>query len=153
MIETKIWKVLAQPKALPSAGILSEGGLMAVAGPLGIAAAAALGAFYIGGAIADWIAPYCPCSHPVREEHAGIPLCYKGTCEQEFGTGYVTSGWGCGIGCKDTWGDCYYDNGTWCANKGSFSCWSSAPSHSLNYHVRSAVPVLINDPKCSATTK
>ena len=143
MVETEV--------ALGGAGILAEGGIMAVAGPVGLAVAAALGAFYAGGAIANWIAPYCPCSHPVREEHVGIPLCYKGTCEQEFGKGYVKSGWGCGIGCKDTWGDCYYDNGTWCANSGWFKCWGNKPSHSLNYHVRSAVPVIITDPKCSST--
>lgn len=101
--------------------------------------------------LVNLIGRYCPCDHPKREVHFDIPICYKGTCEQEFGEDMGDSTLGlCAKKCGKIYGPCYYNNGTWCANNilksGCFTQpWSQGGN---NLKSRSTTIVQASKPDC-----
>ena len=162
-IMTTIWKSLGGEYAeqFVAAGMESTAELLGVevttlSSTLTTAASGAglvLVLFQLGTTLADIIGKYCPCDHPKRETHGGIPICYKGTCEEEFGENMHINGidpGACALNCHDTYGKCYYNNGSWCANTGAVwnGCWGKSPARANNRSQRDTRPIQALKPNC-----
>jgi len=114
--------------------------------------------FTIGATLADLFGKYCPCDHPVREIHATLPICYKGTCQEEFGPLYVPNtasldfNSSCTIDCPKTYGDCYYSNGFNCISYNILKpteCISEAGIYDNKRQERSTSPIQANASQCT----
>jgi len=102
--------------AVVGAGMLAVGSTAAAG--IGTTALAASGVGLVAGAVVGGsIAAaknciYCPTSHPKKEG----AICYKGTCETEYGSSYIKSGLGCAKKCKKGYTDMgltCYDPPSW----------------------------------------
>ena len=105
------------------------------------------------------IAPYCPCDYPKKENHFTLPICYSGSCAQEFpdfkNVSDAEADLGlCAYDCGKEYGDCYYSNGTWCANQILQSgCITQAWTNNLNLTQRKTHVVVTDDPVCTWDSK
>jgi hypothetical protein len=104
----------------------------------------------IGGLIAQFVGKECNCDHPFYYVNPlDVPYCMVGSCQQEFGSNYRrNSNITCGVDCGETYGNCYYSNGSWCANKGTPSCWRKPPSKDLKLKTRNTSVVSKNKSTC-----
>jgi hypothetical protein len=57
----------------------------------------------------------------------------------------------CAVNCREKYGKCYYNNGSWCANTGAFwdGCWEKSPGHDNGRHQRSTSPIQALKPHCN----
>ena len=115
-------------------------------GEVAMAAQAAQLAMELGGAIANKIAKYCPCDHPKREDHAGMPICYKGACEEEFGAHSAPAEFGTCHTCTDA--HPHHINGLCYSKKYSKLKAGFHKAVSSKIHTRSTKPVVIKKPTC-----
>jgi hypothetical protein len=92
---------------------------------------------------------YCPCDAPKLVDQV-LPVCYKGTCSEEFGGNYTETTQGlCAIDCRKKHGSCYYNNGSWCANRGIARCWSKTAAYPNDTQARYSEPAQITESRCN----
>jgi hypothetical protein len=91
---------------------------------------------------------YCPCDAPLLVDTA-LPVCYKGTCFEEFGGNYVPTTQGlCALDCNKKYGSCYYNNGSWCANRGIARCWSQSAGYPNDTKSQYSEPAQLSQSTC-----
>ena len=108
----------AASTAAPGSALAMAGEAAALVNPVLGGLAVAMAGVKLADIIATKQFGNCPCDFP-RQENLGVPVCYKGTCQQEYGKAYTEQpgGGACGINCADAYGSCYYSNGTSCIKR------------------------------------
>ena len=92
---------------------------------------------------------YCSCEAPTLDKNP-IPVCYKGTCSEEFGGNYRKESAGlCAFDCKKKYGHCYYSNGTLCMRRDEDGCWEKDLSRPLEDRSRLSRPARRNEDTCN----
>ena len=91
---------------------------------------------------------YCRCEAPKLDEDP-LPVCYKGTCSEEFGENYRKESEGlCAFDCAKKYGHCYYSDGTLCMRKLEDGCWEKDWSRPLDLRSRLSEPAGFKQTTC-----